>query len=400
VRSYLIHRLGPLGADPHALTGRLEEEKEVSIRRALVLALGEFDADRIPAHERERLLPRMLRLYREEPDAGLHAAAEWLLRRWNQEDKITDFVQEWVHDRAKRQARLEQIRKELDRPVASAPGGKWYVNGQGQTMVVVPGPATFRMGSPVTEERREGGPKGKIEAPHQKRTRGTFAIAAHEVTVGQFRKYRKNHVFNEVVCPSEDHPVNEVSWYDAAAYCNWLSEQEGIAPEQWCYEPNQKKLYEEGMKLKANYLSLEGYRLPSEAEWEYACRAGAMTSRYYGETEELLGRYACYMMVSQARGMFRAGSLKPNDLGAFDLLGNILEWCQERMLDYTPGPHPSEDKEDILVVNRVQGVQEDRVLRGGSYGLLAWSVRAAGRFRYYPADTVDNGGFRPARTFR
>ncbi len=90
-RNYLVHRLAALGADPGTLLGRLTEEKEVSIRRALLLALGEF---RLPAHEQGRLVPMVLRLYREDADAGLHGAAEWLLRQWKQEGKLKEFEQE------------------------------------------------------------------------------------------------------------------------------------------------------------------------------------------------------------------------------------------------------------------------------------------------------------------
>src|SRR5207302_1271829 len=116
--------------------------------------------------------------------------------------------------------RVEQIRKDL--PQAEA---RWYVNGQGQTMVVVPGPVTFRMGSPVEEAGREDGPKGTLETPHKKRIGRTFAVAAHEVTVGQFLRFRKEHAYNQTYSPGEDHPVNLVRWYDAAAYCNWLSDR-------------------------------------------------------------------------------------------------------------------------------------------------------------------------------
>src|SRR5207245_1595842 len=110
---------------------------------------------------------------------------------------------------------------------------------------------------------------------------------------------------------------------------NWLSKQEGLPETEWCYEPNPDGKYAEGMKLTADYLRRTGYRLPTEAEWEYACRAGAVTSRYYGQTEELLGKYAWFFGNSQEL-TWSVGSLKPNDLGLFDMHGNVYCWCQER----------------------------------------------------------------------
>ena len=89
------------------------------------------------------------------------------------------------------------------------------------------------------------------------------------------------------------------------------------------------------MKIRADALGRTGYRLPTEAEWEYACRAGAVTSRYFGVNVDLLGQYAWYLATSQDHA-WPCGSLLPNDLGLFDMLGNVYEWCQERPLLYRP----------------------------------------------------------------
>jgi serine/threonine protein kinase/formylglycine-generating enzyme required for sulfatase activity len=289
-----------------------------------------------------------------------HGAAAWLLRQWGQKDKLQQIDQELAKGR---------------RPRAGE--RRWYVNSQGQTFVIVPGPVEFVMGSPRTEAGREGGAKNRLEMQHKRCIGRTFALASHDVTVEQFLRFRKEHDYNRQHAPTSDCPVNVVTWYDAAAYCNWLNKQEEIASDQWCYEPNAQGQYSEGMKIKPNALQLTGYRLPTEAEWEYACRAGAVTSRYYGETEELLGRYAWYTKNSLNRGMLPVGSLKPNDLGLFDMQGNALQWCQERIVYYTVGAwgKPVEDggqKEDIS--DRIS-----RVLRGGSFNYLPVHVRSAYR---------------------
>src|SRR5262249_9204449 len=201
--------------------------------------------------------------------------------------------------------------------------------------------------------------------------------------------------------PTEDCPINDVRWYEAAEYCNWLSEQEGIPEEQWCYLPNENKEFGPGMKMRPDYLSLAGYRLPTEAEWEYACRSGAVTSRYYGETEELLGKYAWYTTNSQNKAMQVGGSRKPNDLGLFDMLGNAVEWCHGLPYFYKAGAggqaiEDIEDKEDIKYIKD----DNRRLLRGGSFDYLAAIVRSANRTWVPPGFRYNYIGFRPARTFR
>ena len=149
------------------------------------------------------------------------------------------------------------------------------------------------------------------------------------------------------------------------------------------------------MKLAPNYLERSGYRLPTEAEWEYACRSGAATSRYYGESAQLLGKYAWFQPNSQEQS-WPVGTKKPNDLGFFDLHGNAWCWCQERTNDYpkTPG-RAVEDKEDKVDIIKDK---DARVLRGGSFVHPASNVRSAYRDRAVPTYRNLNIGFRPART--
>jgi formylglycine-generating enzyme required for sulfatase activity len=269
-------------------------------------------------------------------------------------------------------------------------------------MVVIPGPVEFLMGSPPTEAGRQA-----VESQHRRRIGRTFALAAKPVTVREFRRFLKENKLEawfdgggqaaplmKQYSPEEHGPIIYVDWYKAAAYCNWLSKQEGIPEPQWCHETDKQGNV---TGLRAKYLSLQGYRLPTEAEWEYACRAGAVTSRYYGETEELLPRYGWYNKNSGERAR-PVGKKKPNDLGLFDLHGNVFTWCQERFQgDYPASKNGEgiEDKEGELSTKSTV----DRVLRGGSFNYPASVVRSANRYWLVPTSRNLYVGFRPARTF-
>jgi serine/threonine protein kinase/formylglycine-generating enzyme required for sulfatase activity len=367
MRSFLIDRMGAGGVDSRVLTARLAEEKELSARRAILWGLGEYGVDRMAPAERRNLLPRLLRLYRDDPDPGIHAAAEWLVRQWQAADQLK------LIDKELATGKVEGERR-------------WYVNRQGQTMMVVRGPVAFRMGAPLTESGQTD------ERPHRRRIERSFAIASKEVTVEQYLRFRMDHKSNKAYAPTDDCPMNTVTWYDAAAYCNWLSEREGIPKEQWCYVANKKGEYAEGMKMAAKYLTRTGYRLPTEAEWEYACRAGAGTRYSCDDSVDLLGRYAWFEANSSSRS-HPVGSLKSNDLGLYDMHGNAWEWCQDEYQEYGKRGEgkTTEDIEDIDSSKR-------RVLRGGSFDDPALHLRSAHRGFNAPASRVGLFGFRPART--
>jgi formylglycine-generating enzyme required for sulfatase activity len=298
----------------------------------------------------------------------------WLLRQWGQERKV------------------QAIDKEL--ATGKAEGKRqWYVNGQGQTLVLVP-PGEFLMGEGQPRFRMREGPRPRVRIERR------FALAACEVTVAEFLRCPrfKGHRYVKEYARTEDCPVNSASWYDAAAYCNWLSKEEGIAADQWCYEPNAKGEYAEGMKLAVGWQERTGYRLPTEAEWEYACRAGSVTGWSLGEAEDLLGKYAWYTDNSSDQ-THSVGVLRPNDWGLFDLHGNVWEWCQDKDRPVQPtttetSQPTKENLEDII------DPKINRVLRGGWFNTSAQVVRSAARVNHAPASNSNNVGFRPARTYR
>jgi formylglycine-generating enzyme required for sulfatase activity len=372
-RSFLIERLSPGNMSPSVLTDRLDEALDVSIKRAILLSLGDFGQDRFPRGsfalkrlpqglQRLEHFPRLLKLYRDDPDPGIHGATERLLREWQADADL----------------------KEIDKPLTTGNvegQRRWYLNRQGQTMVLVPRPGEFWMG--------EGTER------HRHRINRSFALAAKEVTVDQFRRFREGHWLTMENARSKDWPITFVSWYDAVAYCNWLSEQEGIPKEQWCYLPNKAGQYDDEMKMAPNYLRRTGYRLPTEAEWEYGCRAGAETAFSCGEAEELVAEYAWYSGNS-ANNLHRVGLRKPNDLGLFDMHGNVWEWTQNTFKEYVKQTHAQavDDTEDPHTISS----NDRRVLRGGSFDTPAVVVRSANRIWDVASDRIFNAGFRPART--
>jgi formylglycine-generating enzyme required for sulfatase activity/tRNA A-37 threonylcarbamoyl transferase component Bud32 len=381
VRTELIHNLARFGFDPARVVERLggEAERDVSARRALILCLGEFRPEAIADPHRRALTARFLAWYRADPDPGIHGGLDWLLRRWGRGDE------------------LGRIDKEL--AGGTPPTGRgWYVNGQGQTYTIIRGPVEFRMGSTKASDPE----RNQNEVQHLRQIGRSFAIAAREVTLAEYSRfldakpdpaedYRENPQFKQTT-PTPDCAMGGVTWYKAADYCNWLSAQEGIPEDQWCYPAK----IGPGMKLPPDHLGRTGYRLPTEAEWEYACRAGAASSRPYGGSEAWLADYGWYL-ANEGRKMQPTGQGKPNDLGLFDMLGNAFEWCSDPYRAY-----PSAGASNPIVDALVDAEFSDdviRVMRGATFVNSAASLRSASHDGDRPARRVTYSGFRPARTY-
>jgi formylglycine-generating enzyme required for sulfatase activity len=357
------------------------------------LCLGEFGTGQLSTGERQPLIAKLLALYRNDPDPGLHGAVEWVLRQkgWDQEDTLLE-----IDGKLQVNEKQLQVLKATDKR-------QWYVNTEGQTFAILNADKPFRMGSPIGEPGRE-----KDEVSHQQRIGRTFAIGCKEVTKSQFRHFQETNPDLrkqydglkddiEQYARTDDSPQVDVDWYDAAWYCNWLSKVDEIPKEQWCYEPNDQGKYAEGMKHATDYLRRSGYRLPTEAEWEYACRSGSDTSRHYGSSVKLLQEYAWFQDNSDNRA-WPVGMKKPNDYGLFDMHGNAWQWCDGISAKYVAGSDgfalddsgtPDEVRDKVR-----------RELRGGSFLNLASFVRSAYRNSLMPTNRNSHLGFRVARTCR
>jgi eukaryotic-like serine/threonine-protein kinase len=385
VRSSIVNWLSPLGGDAQPILQRLEIEPDKTIRSALLLTLGQFTEAQLPPAQREPLIPKLLADYESKPDPGLHGAVEWLLRKWGQGKRIDSALERLKSDERQLQARKPSEAR------------RWYVNTQKQTFVIVEG-REFKMGTPVSE------PGFSLqETQLQIRIGRTFAISAHEVTKAQYGAFQKEvkgfdsanaAEFRDYVRTDDSAQIG-VNWYEAVHYCDWLSEQEKIPKNQWCYDPK-GGVYGPGMKAKDKFWELNGYRLPTQAEWEFACRAGTVTSRYFGSSDQLLAHFARYAANSQNH-VWPVGTLEPNDLGLFDMLGNASEMCFDLTSDYRKKQGNVVDDAPTISVD----ARDRRVLRGGSYVMGPHFVRSGRRTDGGdPTSWISDRGFRPARTYQ
>jgi formylglycine-generating enzyme required for sulfatase activity len=242
------------------------------------------------------------------------------------------------------------------------------INSIGMKLKLIPAGA-FLMGSPAT-----GKSAAADEQPqHAVRISRPFYLGVHEVTQGQYRMIAdKNPSFFK---GSDDLPVDSVSWNEAIAFCNALSEREGLRP----YYQNEEVAQPGG----------EGYRLPTEAEWEYACRAGSATVYSFGDAVAGLGDVAWYEGNSGNK-THPVGAKRPNAIGLHDMHGNVYEWCS----DWYDGGYYS-----LLPAVDPRGPSSaaERVLRGGGWNSVPTGCYSASRMKHPPEWRDGALGFRVAR---
>jgi formylglycine-generating enzyme required for sulfatase activity len=255
---------------------------------------------------------------------------------------------------------------------------------------------TFWMGSPEGEAGR-----GDDEKRHRAEV-GPFAICRTEVTLGQWQAVMGTRPNNCSYGCADEHPVQNVSWEDAIRYLNRLTDRENQkrgASDQWT------RCYEEG--TWAWNQACTGYRLPTEAEWEYAARAGTETAYSFGDSAKDLCTYgngadqsakrkhldwtvneAC---DDRAEDLAPVGRFKENPWFLYDMHGNVWEWAWDWY-----GPYPDQAPRGYAGPDSGR----ERVLRGGSFGNGPWGLRSSVRVRFVPSNTVELWGFRCARGSR
>ncbi len=275
-------------------------------------------------------------------------------------------------------------------PLPTAEAGQTFTNSIGMKFILIPS-GSFMMGSSISAAeaaRKYGGKEEwyKDEHPqHEVALTKSFYMQTTEVTVGQWRafindtghkteaetgggawiwtgkKWEKEagtYWDNPGFSQTDSQPVTCVSWNDAQAFIKWLNRKED-----------------------------NHYRLPTEAEREYACRAESATPFCYGNDKSMLKDYAWYWDNSN-KATHPVGQKKPNDWGLYDMHGNVWEWCQDWYGEYKSGH-----------VNDPLGPSSGkyRVLRGGGWSFLAGGCRSASRYRSFPGFRGDGIGFRVAR---
>jgi formylglycine-generating enzyme len=258
-------------------------------------------------------------------------------------------------------------------------------------MVLIKG-GTFTMGSPDDEPERQDD-----ELQHQV-TVSSFFIGKYEVTQ---KEYQEIMGTNPSGFKGDNLPVENVSWYDAVEYCNKRSQKEGLTPAYTINtkqsDPSHKNDDEDSIKYTVTWnKNANGYRLPTEAGWEYACRAGTTTPFNTGNniTTSQANYNGNYPYNNNAKGEYREkttpiGSFVPNAWGLYDMHGNVDEWCW----DWYGEDYPTGAQTDP--VGAVTGFS--RVLRGGSWYSDGQALRSAYRLNSNPSNRGSFIGFRLVR---
>jgi serine/threonine protein kinase/formylglycine-generating enzyme required for sulfatase activity len=355
LRYSFIHLLRPLQTKSALILTALRSESHPAQLAGLLSALGDYEPSDFPK-EMEKALDLLLRrIHLNHPDSEVHSVAGWL----------------WSHlNHGKTLPLPNQVNEK-----GFTGGNPSYTTINGHSFVLVPQPEDFMMGSPLSEPDRAAPAEHSAvgEETQIRLTLRPFAIGTTEVTLKEFLRFKPKHSQPGELTPLV--PVSDVDFVEIAMYCNWLSLQDGLPPDEYCFA-----ITDTGGIKRANPFPNAsrrmGYRVPTEAEWEYACRAGTSTKCFFGDTAEWLPKYGWFLVHSEGH-LWPVATLRPNQLGLFDMLGNASEWCLRSREDAPPG---------------------HAIVRGGNALEALRFARAARRVITHPQWRRATLGFRLART--
>lgn len=244
-------------------------------------------------------------------------------------------------------------------------------------MVRVEG-GTYKMGSKDSDKTADNDEQKEHDV-----TIKTFEISKFEVTVWEWKQYTKANKFKMPLKPEwgwqDNYPINGITWEEAIAYCNWLSKKEKLQPVYSKQGPNYV------CNFKAN-----GYRLPTEAEWEFAAKGGVKSKGYKFSGGNDANEVAWHKAISK-NSPHTVGTKLPNELGLYDMSGNVWEWCWDWY---------NKDYYKIEKGDNPKGPEmgERKCVRGGSWDSQVNYLRPANRISTPPNKTHEFYGFRVART--
>jgi serine/threonine protein kinase/formylglycine-generating enzyme required for sulfatase activity len=402
VRHRLINHCGPAGVDASLFTQRIRQAcsqpsgdcfRDAGSLAGAVLTLGGYDLQQLLQTRRAAIKAWLLQLFCEHPDVAVHSACRWLLEQWGFEGDVASC-------------------RESLREVLPQPGFTWHEDPAGICFAVFDPVKSFhygpddsypwpvlrsmtsqtvsiprRFGIAVQETTREafaawetrmtGALRQQAELDPDRAAE--YLELARQVETEQANRLSGESVRNE--SPASRAPVTAVSWDYVAWFCNSMNRQGGLATSDNVYAISHDGRWK-AREIENALQQLHGYRLPTAAEWEYACRGTAGSRYFFGNSSELFEAYGWSVNNSHDRRQ-PVGLLKPNDHGLFDVHGNAAEWCH----------NPFEPEHEI------RSSRLPREIRGQGVSEETEDITVFFRSERLPHEKSANLGFRLARTY-
>ncbi|MFK8110986.1 MAG: protein kinase [Rubripirellula sp.] len=282
----MIHSLSARGVPAKSIADRLIHATDDLIARPLLLALGGYDPSDLEPEQGALVVERALAMMTDLTSAGNHTYALWLLNRWGFEEQASAALQV-----------IDPHRIDADHA--------WRLGVNDHLFV-------------------------RVDARSAPAIQHAFEISARENSVRQHLTAFPHKYINEEVSPTSECPANVIQWFEALRYCQWLNEQDRIPEEEWCFKPIESKEEEDLISIGKLRVEIDiektGYRLPTVAEWRYACMAGSACRMHFGDSFEYFTHYG-WLGANSGGQTQPVGTMKPNRWGLFDCYGNVREWC-------------------------------------------------------------------------